>query len=69
MNDQEGTSAAPIVELRDAAALELGQVAAGGHRRDAEELLDLGDRDRARGAHPVGDLATARLGQDTGTLI
>jgi hypothetical protein len=54
---------------RDAAALELGQVAAGGHRRDAEQLLDLGHRDRARGAHAVGDRAPARLGQYAGTLV
>ena len=35
----------------DALALELGEVAPRGHRRDAEALLDLAHGDRARAAH------------------
>jgi hypothetical protein len=60
---------AAVGAARDATAFELGQVPARGHRRHAEDLLDLGDRHRARRAHPVGDLATACLGQHTRRLI
>ena len=53
----------------DAAALELGEVAAGGHRRDAEALLDLGDGHGAGRAQPLGDLAAAGLGEHAGPFI
>jgi hypothetical protein len=46
-----------------AAALELGQVAARGHPRDAVALPDLGDRDRAGRLQALGDLNPARLGE------
>src|SRR3954451_20302195 len=45
----------------EAAALELVEVAARGHRRDAEARLDLRDGHRARTAHRLGDLLAAGL--------
>ena len=47
----------------DALALELGEVAAGGHRRHAEARLDLGDGHGARVTQQVGDRGPARHGQ------
>ena len=53
----------------DAAALQLGEIAAGGHRRHAEALLDLGDGHGAVCAKPFGDLAAAGLGEHAGAFI
>jgi hypothetical protein len=46
-----------------AAPLELVEVAARRHRRDAEPGLDVGDRDRAVRAERLGDRQAARLGE------
>jgi hypothetical protein len=48
----------------EAAALEPVEVAAGGHRRDAELLLELGDGHRPRHAEALDDRRAARVSQE-----
>ena len=64
-----GSTAPPCVRRDDAAALELGEIAACGHRRDAEELFELGHGHGAVCAQPLGDLAAAGLGKHAGAFI
>jgi hypothetical protein len=47
----------------DALALELGEIAPGGHRRDAEAGLELRDGHGAGVAQQLGDRGPARDGQ------
>ena len=58
-----GSTRAAVRAAQHAAPLELVEVAARGHRRDAEAALHVGDRDRPVRAQRLGDRAPARLGE------
>jgi hypothetical protein len=64
-----GEHRAAVGAARIAALGEQGEIAAGGHRRDAETLLESGDAEAALGAQQLQDQAPALGGHDGLLLV